>query len=55
MRPQDNFIVECNFDNSFANQPIINGQRQPPRDLKWGESTADEMCLSFVYVAPAPK
>lgn len=55
MRPQDNFVVECNFDNSFANQPIINGQRQPPRDLKWGESTADEMCLSFVYVAPAPK
>lgn len=55
MRPQDTFVVECDFDNSFANQPVVDGQRQPPQDLKWGESTKDEMCVSFLYVAPAPQ
>lgn len=54
LRPQDTIVVECEFDNSPANQPLVDGKPQTPRDVRWGEGTADEMCLNFLYVAPAP-
>ncbi|MEO7095397.1 MAG: monooxygenase, partial [Polyangiales bacterium] len=40
--PGDKLYVECHWDNSAANQKIVNGVRQTPRDLHWG--TDDEMC-----------
>lgn len=43
-------LHECHYDNSAANQPMVNGVRQPPRDVTWGEGTHDEMCLSFLGV-----
>lgn len=52
LRPQDTLIITCEFDNSPGNQPVIDGVRQPPRDVGWGEGTTDEMCLNFLYVAP---
>ncbi len=52
LRPQDTLVITCEFDNSPENQPVIDGQRQPPRDVRWGEGTGDEMCLNFLYVAP---
>jgi hypothetical protein len=51
-RPGDRLALECHWDNSAANQPIVGGQRQPPRDLNWGEGTNDEMCLGLFYVTP---
>lgn len=45
--------LECTYDNSEANQPVINGERQPARRVTWGEGTLDEMCLnSIVLVEP---
>jgi hypothetical protein len=38
----------CIYDNSPANQPIIDGQQQQPRNVRWGESTLDEMCLTYL-------
>ena len=32
-------------------QPLINGVRQMPRDVKWGEGTTDEMCLGILYAS----
>jgi len=52
LRPQDTLQITCEFDNSVNNQPIVDGQRQPPHDVRWGEGTTDEMCLNFLYVAP---
>ncbi len=52
LRPQDTLQITCEFDNSASNQPVVDGQRQPPRDVRWGEGTHDEMCLNFLYVAP---
>lgn len=52
LRPQDTLQITCEFDNSASNQPILDGQRQAPRDVRWGEGTNDEMCLNFLYVAP---
>lgn len=43
--------LTCVYDNTPANQPVIDGVQQQPHDLHWGEGTDDEMCLSFIYVA----
>jgi hypothetical protein len=45
----DTIHLECTYDNSAANQPVINGVQQPPAALHWGEKTTDEMCLNYLY------
>jgi hypothetical protein len=52
LHPTDTLQLECDYDNSFANQPVVMGQQQPPREVKWGESTLDEMCATGLTVAP---
>ncbi len=51
--PGDAFRIECHWDNSASNQPVIDGQLQAPRDLNWGERTTDEMCVGFMYITRA--
>ena len=46
----DSITLECDYDNSYANQPVVDGQKQMPREVTWGENTSDEMCLSFLHV-----
>jgi hypothetical protein len=48
--PDDKLRVTCTWDNTAANQPVVNGVQQPPKDLNWGEGTTDEMCLGIFYV-----
>ena len=43
--------LTCTWDNTAANQPVIDGVRAPPHELHWGEGTSDEMCINFLYVA----
>ena len=50
MQPEDRLILECEWDNSAANQPIIDGVQAEPIDVQWGEGTRDEMCLAGVYI-----
>ena len=47
----DQLSLECHWDNSAANQPVINGQKAIPANINWGEGTNDEMCLGVLYVA----
>lgn len=49
----DMMQIECDYDNSFANQPVVDGQKQMPRDVHWGESTLDEMCITVLTVSAA--
>jgi Copper type II ascorbate-dependent monooxygenase, C-terminal domain len=35
------------FDNSAANR---RNPSSPPRDVRWGEGTTDEMCIAFIGV-----
>jgi hypothetical protein len=49
-RPKDLLTVECHWNNTAANQPVVNGQPVAPRDLNWGEGTHDEMCIGFFFV-----
>jgi len=46
----DTFHMQCHWDNSQDNQPIIDGERPAPQDVAWGEGTRDEMCLAILYV-----
>jgi mono/diheme cytochrome c family protein len=47
----DTLRLTCEFDNSASNQPVVNGERAEPRDVRWGEGTFDEMCLVYVAIA----
>ncbi len=53
LRDGDVLRVECEWDNSSGNQPIVGGERLVSQDLEWGEGTTDEMCLGILYAAPA--
>ncbi|HVT04350.1 MAG TPA: ascorbate-dependent monooxygenase [Thermoanaerobaculia bacterium] len=39
--------VTAEYDNSSRN---LRNPNQPPRDVRWGEQTTDEMCIAFVGV-----
>ena len=51
IRPGDTIRVSCTFDNSAADQPVVNGRPLRPRYVLWGEGTTDEMCLAMLSVA----
>ena len=51
VRAGDWLELGCRFDNSSANQPIVNGEQIEPRDVRFGDGTLDEMCLSFVMTS----
>jgi hypothetical protein len=46
----DRLNLQCEWDNSAENQPIIDGEKQAPKDVEWGEGTGDEMCLGIIYL-----
>lgn len=52
LNPGDQLYVECRFDNTAANQMVVNGRRNPVRRVNWGEKTTDEMCLGNVVSTP---
>ncbi len=43
----DSVDLTCVFDNSAENQPIVDGVRQEPRDVEWGDGSLAEMCIDF--------
>jgi hypothetical protein len=51
--PGDQLALECHWDNSMENQPVVEGERITPEDRGWGEGTTDEMCLGIFYVTTA--
>jgi mono/diheme cytochrome c family protein len=58
IEPGESVRVDCTFDNSAANQPVVGGVKRTPREVTWGEGTLDEMCLAYVNLiepwSPAP-
>ncbi len=50
VQPGDQLTVECHWDNSQENQPIVGGVKQTPKDVNWGEGTVDEMCVNKNYI-----
>ena len=50
MEPGDRIKLECTWDNTQANQDIVNGVQQKPKYIEWGDGTGDEMCLYSVLM-----
>ncbi len=51
VNPGDKLAVECHWDNTADNQPTDgDGKPLPVKQLAWGETTEDEMCLGVFYV-----
>lgn len=44
----DQVHLRCVYDNSAANQAVVDGVRRDPEDVTWGEGSFDEMCLAYV-------
>ncbi len=40
--------LTCAYDNSAANQPIIEGVARTPAEVRWGESSSEEMCVGIL-------
>ncbi len=45
--PGQSVELRCTYDNSRANQPIVDGVQLEPQDVRWGEGSLDEMCLMY--------
>jgi hypothetical protein len=48
--PEDQLSVTCEYDNSAANQAVVDGAQLLPREVGWGEGSLDEMCLHYVWM-----
>jgi hypothetical protein len=46
----DTFVADCVYDNSAANQPVIDGMKQQPRNVQFGERSVDEMCEHYIWL-----
>lgn len=55
MGPGDRLYLQCMFDNTKDNQPIIDGTKATPVDVYWGSGTGDEMCMGFLYLTCTDK
>ncbi len=50
VRADDTLIVSCTWDNSADNPDQL---FDPPRDVRFGENTQEEMCYALMYVEGA--
>lgn len=48
VRSGDRLRLTCVYDNSPENQPLVDGVPRAPRDVSWGESSLDEMCMTYL-------
>ena len=51
LAPGDRLYLECHWDNTQANQKVVQGELEPPRDVRWGLD--EEMCGGIVTYAAA--
>jgi hypothetical protein len=51
LKQTDILSIACDYDNSAANQPMVNGMPRVPQDVTWGEGTLEEMCVSLLLVS----
>jgi hypothetical protein len=47
----DKLRITCVYDNSAQNQAFVAGMQQQPRTVTWGESSFDEMCMTYLTFA----
>ncbi len=45
----DTLIQRCVYSNTAADQPVVDGVQQSPSFTRFGQDSADEMCLGYVW------
>lgn len=50
----DHVEATCEWDNTAKNQPIVDGERLAPTELRWGFKALDEMCNSSLSLTLDP-
>jgi hypothetical protein len=40
----------CAWDNTAANQPVVNNMPLQPRNVAFGEGSFEEMCLHYIWL-----
>jgi Copper type II ascorbate-dependent monooxygenase, C-terminal domain len=48
--PDDSMTGNCEFDNGPDNQAVIDGVKQAPRQVNFGERSIDEMCQHYIWL-----
>lgn len=51
----DVWHIECEWDNSQENQPVIGGVQRQTSDIAWGTSLDQEMCRGSLRIVDATK
>ena len=49
----DQLSITCEWDNTQAHQPIVDGAQQMPVDVRPGNHASDEMCVGYMMVTSA--
>lgn len=49
--PGDRIEATCEWDNSAANQPVVNGVKLTSTELRWGFDALDEMCNGSLHLS----
>jgi hypothetical protein len=47
---EDTLHLECDYDNTADNQPIVNGTKRQVAPITFGESTLNEMCEHYLWL-----
>lgn len=55
VQPEDSIRTQCVYDNTPENQPVVNGEALPVRDVRWGDGTIDEMCAATMFFTAVDK
>lgn len=48
LKQGDRLRITCVYDNSAENQANENGVKRTPQNVSWGESSYDEMCMTYL-------
>jgi hypothetical protein len=48
--PDDEMTGNCEYDNGPENQAVIDGVKQTPRQVSFGERSIDEMCQHYLWL-----
>jgi hypothetical protein len=47
---EDTLHLECDYDNTAQNQPVVNGVKRQVAPVTFGESTLNEMCEHYLWL-----
>jgi len=50
VKADDQVTITCEWDNSDGHQPVVDGKRQTPVEVRYGDRASDEMCIGYLMI-----